>query len=134
MAVGRIVPVQVDGVSWPVAGLCCQTGGGDRRVFLAWAPWPTSGFCLALPARAPADLPGSGRGHFWGAVSGEALGQPGSCVVLRTEAVSGFLPCQPWGIRVASLFSGQPGWAHMKGTLLVFWWNRRLRWLNYAFD
>lgn len=55
-----------------------------------------AGVCYWLglpgPQVASADSPGSGRGHFWGAVFGEAYREPGSYVARRTEALSGVLP------------------------------------------
>lgn len=61
LATGRIVPVQVEGVSPHVAGLCCQAGDGGERggcVLPAWAPGPTGGFSTG-----PADSGGSERGR-----------------------------------------------------------------------
>lgn len=69
LAAGKVVPVQVEGVSLAAHGWALLLSWlGLRGPQVAVYSVARS----SVPTGEPADSPGSGRGHFWGTTSGEA--------------------------------------------------------------
>lgn len=132
LVTGKTMPVQVEGVSLCMAGLCCPAADGGRHV-----PWlelrgpQVASACivcsLVLATRLLTHLAvGEDISEVLCPIR---LGEPGSLVLLRTKAASlgalgGLLAFSP----------GSPGLARVGGTSSVFWQNGRLRWLSSAFD